>query len=90
MKMYSLALLVATALLLPLGVKACDCGCVGGPPPVHFIDGIPSNGPVTGDPVYADSAAYGCAFGFRDYGPAKAVVPPPAPDTKDMKPRPSS
>jgi hypothetical protein len=86
-----LVLLVGTALLLPLAAKACDCGCgCPNPPPVHFKDGIPSNGPVTGNPTYADAAYYPCTFGFRDYGPAKVVVPPPAPDTKAMKPRPSS
>jgi hypothetical protein len=92
MKKYSLALLAAVV-FLPLGAKACDdcdCGCPN-PPPVHFKDGIPSNGPVTGNPGYGDAAAYGCTFGFRDYGPARVVTPPPpAPDTKDMKPRPSS
>ncbi len=66
------------------------CGCSTPVKPIHFINGIPSNGPVTGDAAYADPEGddgCGCstAFGFRDYGPAR-VVPPPAPDTKEMKP----
>jgi hypothetical protein len=72
------------------------CGCSTPKPLIHFKDGIPSNGPVTGDPSYADpegNDGCGCSkyFGFRDYGPAHTatVVTPPPVDTKEMK-RPSS
>jgi len=83
MKTCAMALLAVTFPMLPISVTACDCGCGGQPPPIHFIDGIPSNGPVTGDPGSADPARYS-AFGFRDYGPAHVAPPAPAP------PQPSS
>jgi len=60
-----------------------DCGCSTPKPLVHFKDGIPSNGPVTATAAYGDPEGNGCGcsseFGFRDYGPAKVVIPPPAP-----------
>jgi hypothetical protein len=91
MKKYALVLLVATVPMLPVGLMACDCGCDDHLAPIHFTDGIAPNGPVTGDAASADPSHYGhgCGcdiFGFRDYGPARAVVPPPAPEAKDMKP----
>jgi hypothetical protein len=80
----TLAFLIVATSLLPASLRACDdCGCGNGchEPPFHFIDGHPSNGPVTGDPAYADPAHYPCTFGFRDYGtphpPPVAYVPKP-------------
>ena len=88
------AVLVVTVLLLPTGLRACDCGCDDLPKVIHFKDGIAPNGPVTGDPGATAAVEGGCpceeAFGFRDYGPAR-VTPPPAPvDTKQMVSHPSS
>ncbi len=90
MKTSAFALLVATVLMMPAGLRACDCGCDDPPKVIHFTDGIPSNGPVTGDPGAADPAHYRCSlFGFQDYGPAHAAPPAPVSEPKDMK-RPSS
>lgn len=64
------------------------CTCSNPTPPIRFKDGLTPNGPVTAEPAYGDPEGDGCgcaqSFGFRDYGPAHVVVPPPV-DTKEMK-----
>ena len=89
MKIYTIALLVVTFQLVPAVLHACDdCGCTC-QPLFHFKDGIAPNGPSEVQAIYADPAHYGhgCGcdfFGFRDYGAAHVVTPPPV-DTKEMK-----
>ena len=82
MNKYTLALLVATFQILPLSLKACDCGDDGRVGIVHFKDGLTPNGPVPVDYGRGDTEG-GCScsssFAFRDYGPVHAA-PPPAPE----------
>jgi hypothetical protein len=89
MHKYAFAVLAMTVLTLPMSLRACDCD----DPPVviHFTDGIPSNGPVTGDPGASAAVEGGCpcseSYAFRDYGPARATPPPaPAPVVQQTKP----
>jgi hypothetical protein len=85
MKIHAIALIAM--MFLPVSAQACDCGCTC-QPLFHFKDGISPNGPSNTEAIYADPAHYGhgCGcdvFGFRDYGPARVVTPPPV-DTKAM------
>jgi hypothetical protein len=80
MKISTIVMLAVMGQLVPVTLHACDCGCGdSGPPPIHFKDGIAPNGPVVGGADYADPAYYNSSFAFRDYGPARVVIPPPAP-----------
>ena len=86
MHKYAFALLAVTIPILPLSLRACDCGCHDLPVVIHFKDGIAPNGPVTAAPRQAVSVEGGCPgsalFGFRDYGPAHVTPPPAEPPVK--------
>jgi len=71
---------MVTILILPVSLRACDCGDVPDGI-VHFKDGLTPNGPVKGDGGQTASIEGGCScstpFSFHDYGPARVTEPPP-------------
>jgi hypothetical protein len=75
---YSFALLGMTIFILPAGLMACDDD-ESRPVYVHFKDGpAPINPPIVVDAEVGDPAHYKCGsfYVYRDYGPARVVVPP--------------
>ena len=83
MHKYAIILSVVAILLLPLGLRACDCG----EDPqglVHFKDGLTPNGPVDVTARPGGDECYSADFIFHDYGPARVTPPPVEP------PKPSS
>ena len=82
---YTFPLLAVTILTLPLSLRACDDDSDNLPVVVHFKDGpAPIKPPIVVDADLGDPAHYRCGsfFVYRDYGPARVVVPPaplPAP-----------
>ena len=78
MRKYAFALLVVTILILPLSLRACDDDAIDLPGTgiVHFKDSTTSSTPVGLDYGAGDTEGYYPSFTYRDYGPARVVVPP--------------